>query len=197
MHKIKLDESTPDPKTQLDVQESADDNTDSAEVAEVISKQNLEPATMKKASRKITIIVTAVALVAGVATGYGGYKLKSQQSGQTGSTKASPELQRVATENQIQAGDTFGVEDAQTFSDQAQGYLEKGGINGEGSHKLLRAGGVSQTVYLTSSITDLDKFAEMEVKIWGETFKGQKAGWLMDVGRVEVVETEAQAPTEK
>lgn len=31
--------------------------------------------------------------------------------------------------------------------------------------------------------------------IWGETFKGQKAGWLMDVGRVEVVNTSATKPS--
>jgi hypothetical protein len=34
----------------------------------------------------------------------------------------------------------------------------------------------------------------MEVKIWGETFKGQQAGWLMDVGRVEVIEVEGEQP---
>jgi hypothetical protein len=36
----------------------------------------------------------------------------------------------------------------------------------------------------------------MQVKVWGETFKGQKAGWLMDVGRVQVIDTEAEAPVE-
>ena len=196
MHKIKLDDLTPNTEAQLDVQESTDDNTDSTETVETTNKQNLEATSMKKASRKITLIVTLVALVAGVATGYGGYKLKAKTGTSQKVGQKKTDLQRVATENQIQAGDTFGVEDAKTFSDQAQGYLEKGGINGEGSHKLLRLGGVSQTVYLTSSITDLDKFAGMEVKIWGETFKGQKAGWLMDVGRVEVIDTEAQIPTE-
>jgi hypothetical protein len=34
----------------------------------------------------------------------------------------------------------------------------------------------------------------MNVKVWGETFKGQKAGWLMDVGRVKVMEVNAQPP---
>jgi len=37
----------------------------------------------------------------------------------------------------------------------------------------------------------------MEVKIWGETFKAQKAGWLMDVGRVEIVNPDGEAPLEE
>jgi hypothetical protein len=80
-----------------------------------------------------------------------------------------------------------GVEDTETFKDTAEGKLEKGGLNGEGSHHLVRPGGESQTVYLTSSIVDLDKFVGSKVKIWGETFAAQKAGWLMDVGRLEVL----------
>ncbi len=68
------------------------------------------------------------------------------------------------------------------------GTLEKGGIDGEGTHKLIREGGESQTAYLTSSIIDLDPLVGKKVQVWGETFKGQKAGWLMDVGRVKVLE---------
>lgn len=138
-----------------------------------------------------TLILSLAVITAGVATGYGGYHLKTQGS----TLRPRPtDLQRIATEGQIQSGDIFGVQDEQTFKDSAQGYLEKDGLDGEGSHKLLRAGGDSQTVYLTSSITDLDKFDGMEIKIWGETFKGQKAGWLMDVGRVEVIEPNGQSP---
>ena len=37
----------------------------------------------------------------------------------------------------------------------------------------------------------------MKVKVWGETFKGQTAGWLMDVGRVQVVELDAEPPVEE
>ncbi len=66
--------------------------------------------------------------------------------------------------------------------------MEKGGLEGEGSHKLIRPGGDDQTVYLTSSIVDLDKFAGHKVKVWGETFSSQKAGWLMDVGKLKVLE---------
>jgi hypothetical protein len=37
----------------------------------------------------------------------------------------------------------------------------------------------------------------MIVKVWGETNKAQKAGWLMDVGRVQVVNPQGEAPAEK
>lgn len=90
--------------------------------------------------------------------------------------------------SQVQKGMEVGSTDAATFKDRATGILEKGGIEGEGSHKLLREGGPSQTAYLTSSVIDLDQFIGHKVEVWGETFKGQKAGWLMDVGKVKVLE---------
>lgn len=82
---------------------------------------------------------------------------------------------------------TVGSSDAKVFRDSAEGELETGGINGEGTHKLIRPGGVSQTVYLTSSMLDLNQFVGKKVRVWGETFSAQKAGWLMDVGKVEVL----------
>lgn len=85
-------------------------------------------------------------------------------------------------------GKEVGSTNLETFSDTATGVIEKGGINGEGSHKLIREGGPSQTAYLTSSVVDLDQFAGKKVQVWGETFSAQKAGWLMDVGRVKILE---------
>lgn len=86
------------------------------------------------------------------------------------------------------SGNEAGLRDEKTFRDSARGKLEKGGIDGEGTHHLLRDGGPAQFVYLTSSVIDLDDFVGRRVEVWGETHKGQKAGWLMDVGRVKVVE---------
>lgn len=81
-----------------------------------------------------------------------------------------------------------GSADTSVFKDKAEGIIEKGGIDGEGTHKLIREGGPEQTVYLTSSVVNLDEFLGRKVLVWGETFAAQKAGWLMDVGRVEVLE---------
>jgi hypothetical protein len=114
----------------------------------------------------------------------------------SGVTSTGQEVIAEAPEdtNAIKVGDVFGSSDETIFKDNAEGYLEAGGINGEGSHALLRDNGPSQTVYLTSSVTDLDKFVGMNVKVWGETFRGQTASWLMDVGRIEVLATQGVKP---
>lgn len=80
-----------------------------------------------------------------------------------------------------------GSLDTKTFRDSAEGILEVGSINGEGTHKLIRPGGESQTVYLTSSVLDLNQFVGKKVRVFGETFAAKKAGWLMDVGKVEIL----------
>jgi hypothetical protein len=144
---------------------------------------------MNKAQKKKFIIFAVIAILAGVLTGYGSSRLNKRNDLSKGN------VAQVASEvNSIKAGDTFGITDKDTFSDSAQGYLEKGGVNGEGSHRLLREGGQSQTVALTSSVTDLDDFVGMEIKVWGETNKAQQSGWFMDVGQVEVIAVEAESP---
>ncbi len=81
-----------------------------------------------------------------------------------------------------------GINDTSTFKDEAEGLLEEGGISGEGQYHLTRSGGVSQTVYLTSTSVDLSIFVGKKVKVWGQTLSARKAGWLMDVGKIQVVE---------
>lgn len=109
----------------------------------------------------------------------------SQTTGTTGTAD---------TQATVKVGQVFGAKDATAFKDSVEGVLVVGGIGGEGSHHILRAGGDSQSVYLTSSVMDLKMFEGAKVKVSGETFKGQKAGWLMDVGRVEVEEINAPLP---
>lgn len=145
---------------------------------------------MTKQAKKTFVIICAVALIAGTLTGLGAFKLKNKNTNQL----ASVENITVENANQVKNGDVFGVQDKDTFADNATGYIEAGGIDGEGSHKLLREGGASQTVALTSSVVDLDKLVGFEVKLYGETHKAEKAGWFMDVGRVEVINTQAEAP---
>lgn len=80
-----------------------------------------------------------------------------------------------------------GVLDKEKFPDKAEGKLKKGGIDGEGNFHLERTGGDSQNVYLTSSTVDLSQYIGKKVRVWGQTFTAQKAGWLMDVGYLEVL----------
>lgn len=124
-----------------------------------------------------TIILAVVVVLAGVASGY---FLSKKGGGPT------PVARDVAKED-IKTGMTVGVADEKTFKDSAEGKLVAGGLEGEGSHHLERPGGDTQNVYLTSSIVDLDKFVGRQVKVWGETFSAKKAGWLMDVGKLQVL----------
>jgi hypothetical protein len=82
----------------------------------------------------------------------------------------------------------FGSADSKTFTDSATGTVEKDGIGGEGTHKLIRDGGPSQTACLVSSVLDLDQFVGKKVKVTSKTMEAKKCPWLMDVGRIEVLE---------
>lgn len=92
----------------------------------------------------------------------------------------------ISGKTSISKGTTVGSTDTKTFKDMAEGILQKGGIGDEGQFHLVRPGGESQYVYLTSSNVDLSQFVDKKIKVWGQTQKAQTAGWLMDVGRVEV-----------
>jgi len=85
-----------------------------------------------------------------------------------------------------QSAKEAGLSDTATFKDSAEGTLVEGGITGEGTHHLERSGGASQNVYLTSTVIDLQSFVGKKVKVWGQTISAKKAGWLMDVGKIQV-----------
>lgn len=122
-------------------------------------------------------LVVLVVLVGGVGTGW--FLSKTPATGGLQSIKG------VSTAPGAQSSNgAVGLEDTKTFSDTAEGMLEEGGIDGEGTHHLTRDGGPSQNVYLTSSVLDLQQFVGKKVQVWGQTFSAQKAGWLMDVGKI-------------
>lgn len=139
-----------------------------------------------------TAVIISLIIVAGIISGWG-----IAQATTTGLTTASGGLkssENVAVAG-VKTGDVVGVADEKSFRDNAEGVLVDGGIDGEGSHHIVRPGGPSQNVYLTSSIVDLNLFVNHKVKVWGETFSAQKAGWLMDVGRVQVLELNSEPPS--
>lgn len=126
--------------------------------------------------RFIPVLGAVLLILAGIGTGF----FLSQKQTSFSLPGGKPKI--IKTEKMV------GSTDVATFRDQAEGVLEMGGINGEGTHKLIRPGGESQTVHLTSSVVNLDDYLGKKVRVWGETFAAQKAGWLMDVGRVEVLQ---------
>lgn len=124
-------------------------------------------------------IIVIVVLVLAIGTGYLlTVNSKGSLTSTTGGANSSSSLPKGTIE---------GSDDTKTFRDVAEGVLQKGGIEGEGQYHLKRPGGESQNVYLTSSVVDLSKYVGIKVKVWGQTNAAQKAGWLMDVGRVEVL----------
>lgn len=155
------------------------------EKAQVTSAQNQEQSLINKINMnspfftKKLILVLIVAVILGVGTGY---MLANKKSGVDVANTDSLDS------SEISKGMIVGSDDTKIFKDTAVGMLKGGGINGEGQFHLVRKGGDSQNVYLTSSIVDLNMFIGRKIKIWGETQKAQYAGWLMDVGRVEVLE---------
>jgi len=129
-----------------------------------------------KPNTRIVIGVYVVLFVLGVGTGY---LLAGRPALFTKS--AAGKTQVVTT------GKIVGSTDTATFKDTAQGTLEKGGVDGEGSHHLTRAGGPSQTAYLVSSVVDLDQYVGKKVKVWGQTLAAKNVSWLMDVGKIEIL----------
>jgi hypothetical protein len=135
------------------------------------STQERSPAVKKQ--RAIVIAVYLVLALFGIGTGY---LLASK-----GVTALS------STGNPINTAKVVGVSDPSTFKDCATGTLEKEGLAGEGTHKLIREGGPSQTAYLISSVVDMDQYVGTKVKVCGQTMQAKKVSWLMDVGRLETL----------
>ncbi len=133
---------------------------------------------MTKQTKLIIGGVFVVMIGLGILTGY--FISSSKQTAGSSSTAAAGP---TATGKNV-----FGSADTKTFTDSATGTIEKGGISNEGTHKLIREGGPSQTACLVSSVLDLDQFVGKKVKVTSKTMEAKSCPWLMDVGQIEVLE---------
>jgi hypothetical protein len=149
-----------------------------------INSPRLDTMSENKKTNLLPVVVTFIVVV--IAGFYSGAWLKTSGTSKLVGGSDAKNIQAQIPATGVKVGDIYGSADEKAFKDSATGVLDKGGFNGEGTHKLVRPGGVSQTVYLTSSVIDLDSLVGSQVTVWGETFKGQKTGWLMDVGRAKV-----------
>jgi len=129
---------------------------------------------------KVFGLVVAVGLVLGLGTGY---VLASKNNG--GGIVSPVDL----TNSQPKSA----AQDNRTFRDFAEGKITKkpapknpNDYSAEGTHLLIREKGVP--VALTSSVVDLAEYEGKTVKVFGETQKAIKEGWLMDIGKVEVLQ---------
>lgn len=145
---------------------------------------------------KFVPLMLIVGIVLGLGTGF--FVAKQRLLKASGSTSLTTSAtQNLTSSTKVKVGDTFGSADEKTFSDTADGILMAGGIDGEGSHHLIRGANQTQWVYITSSVVDLDLLVGDKVTVWGQTNQGKKAGWLMDVGKLKVLELNAApSPTD-
>ncbi len=122
---------------------------------------------------KIILLTLTFSIILGGVTGY---ILSSKTTFKKVSTAGSPPKS--------------AAQDTKTFRDFAEGAIKpnpKAGTDeyAEGTHFLERTGTVP--VALTSSVVDLSQYEGKKVKVFGETQKALKVGWLMDVGKVEEI----------
>lgn len=138
-----------------------------AEGEEKITKKLLTTASDPK---KLLFLTVLISLVLGSLTGY------------ILASKATVKTATVSTPKTAQ-------QDTRTFRDFAEGVIKAKpqpsdpGEYVEGTHLLEREKAVP--VALTSSVVDLALYENKKVKVFGETQKALREGWLMDVGKVE------------
>jgi hypothetical protein len=130
---------------------------------------------------KLYSLIAVGAIVLGVVTGYG-LAVTNSKAAKTGGLL--PNGQQASTSL------TPAQQDTKTFKDFAEGVIQPkptpkdGEAYSEGTHVLVRQNAVP--VALTSSVVDLSQYVGKKVKVYGETQKALKEGWLMDVGKVDV-----------
>lgn len=134
----------------------------------------------KQGKQNIFLILGSLLVVlAGVTTGWL-LSGRPQTKGALIPEDAAPGAEKTQTE--------AGVTDTEAYPDTAEGVLEEGGLEGEGTHHLVREGGPEKYVYLTSTAFNFEGFVGKKVQVWGETMSAKHAPWLMDVGRIKVLE---------
>lgn len=146
-------------------------------------KTNLPDQSKKFISIPILLIVLSVA----VAGGFFASRLKPSSNQKLSLSTGTVANTPPESAEKIKIGEIYGNLE-KNFKDTATGLLEKGDINGEGTHILNRPGGKSQRASLTSSAIDLDLFVGKNVEVKGETNASSKTSWLMDVGSIKVLE---------
>ncbi len=144
------------------------------------------PLKLPKESKIIYIVIVVVAIISGF---WISRFLPTRQSVVDSNIDTSKNIEaaKIIEGQEIKTGVTYGNL-SQNFSDSAVGTIKAGGVNNEGTHTLLRDGGVTQNAALTSSVVDLDLFVGKKVQVSGETNDSNKVGWFMDVGSIKILE---------
>lgn len=147
---------------------------------------------LKPTSNLFNIKIIALIATVGLVAGYFLSRTTKENTLTTNSSSGSQSseiipIESVTSAKDLVVGKVYGNAE-KTFKDIATGTVEKGSINGEGTHILNRPGGSTQRASLTSSAVDLDLFVGKKVEVKGETNASNKTSWLLDVGSVKILE---------
>lgn len=156
-----------------------------------LSSNPVSPSSPEKKTPLFSIKTIVIILILAIATGFWSSRLfpfsTSNKNSLISIKEQAISTDTISSASQIQVGKLYGDTDT-TFKDSATGTIEKGSINGVGTHILNREGGASQRASLTSSVVDLDLFIGKKVEVKGETNSSNKTAWLLDVGSIKVLE---------
>lgn len=132
--------------------------------------------------------IIAIVVILALATGFWLSRFFPQaQVNLTSSNNVATSTDNITNKDELKVGKVYGNSE-KSFKDTATGVIEKGNINGEGTHILNREGGVTQRASLISSAVDLDLFVGKKVEVKGETNTSTKTAWLLDVGSIKILE---------
>lgn len=146
--------------------------------------------TNKSVKSSNTLMFSIIMVILALVSGFGLSQLLPQKfTGVTSSDSQNATLSTdsISSPNDLIVGKLYGNSE-KTFKDTATGTIEKGSINGEGTHILNRDGGATQRASLTSSAVDLDLFVGKWVEVKGETNSSTKTAWLLDVSTIKILQ---------
>jgi hypothetical protein len=139
-------------------------------------------------SPKPVLLIIFLAVLSGfIFSRFSGSADNNQQINKIGNNQPHLSTDSISSTDQLKVGQLYGDQNS-VFKDNAIGNIQKGGINGVGTHTLARDGGPTQNASLTSSTVDLDLFVGKKVEVKGETNAAAKTGWLMDVGSIKIMQ---------
>lgn len=149
------------------------------------------PVSPIKNNSPLSLMVVGICLILALAVGFWASRIFPFSKGGSKNlsiiTEKAISTDDIKDKTEIQVGKLYG-DTATSFKDSATGSIEKGSINGVGTHILNREGGATQRASLTSSVVDLDLFVGRKVEVKGETNASKQTSWLLDVGSVKVIE---------
>ena len=149
----------------------------------------IQPVRSLRVTQKSPKYIYPAIIIAALLVGFGASRLFPSQTNTVSKQDSlvANQAAQVVEGQEVKTGVLYG-NTSKTFADSATGTVKAGGINGEGTHTLEREGGKTQNAALTSSVVDLDLFVGKKVEVKGETNKSNKAGWLLDVGSIKILE---------